>query len=122
MVYVITVTHTYLVKGNISANNAAAIPAATNNRNKKVIFKNCVPFTDCMNKINNIQVDNIKDINIVMPLYNLTEYSDNYSKTYGSLWQYCKDIPAVNNNGNIVDFNEANTTDLFNFKKNSRSN
>ena len=113
MVYVITVTHTYLVKGNISANNAAAIPAATNNRNKKVIFKNCVPFTDCMNKINNIQVDNIKDIDIVMPLYNLTEYSDNYSKTYGSLWQYCKDIPAVDNNGNIVIFNGANATDSF---------
>ena len=45
-----------------------------------------------------------------MPVYNLTEYSHNYSKTSGSLWQYCKDIPAVNN-GNIVDF-----TDSFNFK------
>ena len=37
-----------------------------------------------------------------MPIYNLAEYDDNYSKTSGSLWQYCKDIPAVNNNGNIV--------------------
>ena len=44
------------------------------------------------------------------------EYSDNYSKTSRSLWQYCKDIPAVNNNGNAVDFNGANTTDSFNFK------
>ena len=51
-----------------------------------------------------------------MPLYNLIEYSDNYSKTFGSLWQYCKDIPAVNNDGHIVDFNETNATDLFNFK------
>ena len=52
-----------------------------------------------------------------MPMYNLTEYSDNYSKTSGSLWQYYKDIPAVNNNNNgIVDFNEANTTDSFNHK------
>ena len=51
-----------------------------------------------------------------MPMYNLIEYSDNYSKTSGSLWQYCKDIPAVNNNGNIVDFNGANATDSFNFK------
>ena len=51
-----------------------------------------------------------------MPMYNLIEYSDNYSKTSGSLWQYCKDIPAVNNNGNIVEFNGANATDSFNFK------
>ena len=50
-----------------------------------------------------------------MPLYNLTEYSDNYSKTSGSLWQYCKDIPAVNDARTIVDFNGANATDSFNF-------
>ena len=49
-----------------------------------------------------------------MLMYNLIEYSDNYSKTSGSLWQYCKDRPAVNNNGDIVDFNGANATDLFN--------
>ena len=51
-----------------------------------------------------------------MPMYNLIEYSDNYSKTSGSLWQYCKDILAVNNDGHIVDFDETNATDLFNFK------
>ena len=51
-----------------------------------------------------------------MPMYNLIEYSDNYSKTSGSLWQYCKDIPAVNNNGDIVNFNGANATDSFNSK------
>ena len=51
-----------------------------------------------------------------MPMYNLIEYSDNYSKTSGRLWQYCKDIPAVNNNGDIIDFNGANATDSFNFK------
>ena len=51
-----------------------------------------------------------------MPMYNLIKYSNNYSKTSGSLWQYCKDIPAVNDNGAIVDFNGANATDSFNFK------
>ena len=51
-----------------------------------------------------------------MPMYNLIEYSDNYSKTSGSLWQYCKEIPAVNNAENFVDFNGANATDSFNFK------
>ena len=49
-------------------------------------------------------------------MYNLIEYSDNYSKTSGSLWQYCKDIPAVNNNGDNVDFNGTNAIDSFNFK------
>ena len=105
-----------LFKENISVNNTAAAGAGANNTNKKIIFKNCAPFTDCIRKINNTQVDNAKGIDIVMPMYNLIEYSDNYSKTSGSLWQYCKDIPAVNNNGDIVDFNGANVTDSFNFK------
>ena len=51
-----------------------------------------------------------------MPMCNLIEYSADYSRTSGSLWQYCKDIPAVNNNGNIVEFNGVNVTDSFNFK------
>ena len=51
-----------------------------------------------------------------MPMYNLIEYSDNYSKTSGNLWQYCKDIPAVNNNGSIANFNGDSDTDSFNFK------
>ena len=51
-----------------------------------------------------------------MSIYNLIEYSDNYAKTTGSLWQYCKDIPARNNNNEITEFTRANTTDSFNFK------
>ena len=51
-----------------------------------------------------------------MPVYNLIEYSHSYSKTPGSLWKYCKDIPAVNSHGNVVDFNGANATDSFNSK------
>ena len=72
-----------LVKGNISVNNTAA--SAENNTNKKVIFKNCSPFTNCVSKINNTQIDNAEYIAVVMPMYNLIEYSDNYSKTSGSL-------------------------------------
>ena len=53
---------------------------------------------------------------MVMPMYNLIEYSDNYSKTSGSFSQYCKDIPVVNNNGKIADFNETNSTDSFIYK------
>ena len=105
-----------LIKGNITVNNTAAEGAAANNTNKKVIFKNCAPFTNCISKINNTQIDNAEYIDIVMPMYNLIEYSDNYSKTSGSLWQYCKEILAVNSAGIIVDFNGANATDSFNFK------
>ena len=105
-----------LVKGNITVNNTAGAGAAANNTNKKVIFKNCAPFTNCISKINNTQIDNAEYIDIVMPMYNLIEYSDNYSKTSGNLWQYCKEIPDVNNEGNTVDFNGANATDSFNFK------
>ena len=103
-------------KGSITVNNTAGAGADANNTNKKVIFKNCAPFTNCISKINNTQIDNAEYIDIVMPMYNLIEYSDNYSKTSGSLWQYCTEVPAVNNNGNIVDFNGANVTDSFNFK------
>ena len=62
-------------------------------------FKNCAPFTNCISEINNTQVDNAKDIDIVMPMYNLIEYSDNYAKTSGSLRQYYGDEP----NDNLAD-------------------
>ena len=68
-----------------------------------------------LSQINNTDLDNAKYFDIVMPMYNLIEYSDNYSKRCGSLWQYCKDIPAVNNN-ETVDFANNNLTDSFIFK------
>ena len=108
--------HISLLLGTITVNNTAAAGAAANNANKKVIFKNCAPFTNCISEINNMQVDNAKDTDIVMSMYNLIEYSDNYSRTSGSLWQYCKDIPVVDNNNAIVNFAEYNLTDSFNFK------
>ena len=87
-----------LVKGRITitgeGDKAAAEPA--DERDKGVTFKNCVPFTKCISRINNTDIDNAHDINIVMPMYNLIEYSDNYSKTSGSLWQYYKDDPNDN--------------------------
>ena len=105
-----------LVKGTITVNNTAAADADANNTNKKVIFKNYALFTNCISEINNTQVDNAKDLDIAMPMYSLIEYSDNYSKTSGSLCQYCKDIPAVDNNNAIVIFSDNNFTDSFNFK------
>ena len=56
--------------------------AGTNNanrRNKKLTFKNSAPFRSCISKINNTFIDNAEDFDVVMPMYNLLEYSDNYS-------------------------------------------
>ena len=82
-----------LVKGTIKITGAgddAAVRRA-DERNKGVKFKNCAPFTKCISRINNTDKDNAHDIDIVMPMYNLIKYSDNYSKTSGNLWQYYKD-------------------------------
>ena len=81
-----------LLKGTITVPYTAAAGVDVNNVNEKVIFKSCAPFINCISEINNTQVDNAKDIDTIMPMYNLIEYSDNYSKTSGSLWQYCKDM------------------------------
>ena len=82
-----------LVKGKITITGTGADAAAgqADERDKGVAFKNCAPFTNCISEINNTQVDNAKDMNIVMSMYNLIEYSDNYAKTSGSLWQYFRD-------------------------------
>ena len=87
-----------LVKGTITITGAGDDDAAKrlDERNKGIIFKNCAPFTKCISRINNTDVDNAQDIDIVMPMYNLIEYSDNYSRTSGSLWQYYKDDPNDN--------------------------
>ena len=58
------------------------------NSNTKVAFKSCAPFKECKTEINKTFVDKTEHINIAMPMYSLTEYSDNYSDTSGSLWQF----------------------------------
>ena len=60
---------------------------------KKLAFKNNAPFTSCISKIKNTFIDNAKDLDIVIPMYNLLEYSKNYGKTTGSLWNYYRDEP-----------------------------
>ena len=76
-----------LVKGTITITGAGDDAAARpeDERNKGVISKNWAPFIKCISKINDMEIDNAQDIDIVMPMYNLIEYSDNYSKTSGSL-------------------------------------
>ena len=86
------------VKGTITITGAGNDDAAKrlDERSIGIIFNNCTSFTKCISRINNTDIDNAQDIDIVMPMYNLIEYSDNYSKTSGSLWQYYKDDPNDN--------------------------
>ena len=72
-----------LVTGNINITGGDA--------NTKVAFKNCAPFRKCRTEINETFVDDAEHINIAMPMYNLIEYSDNYSDTSGSLWKFKSD-------------------------------
>ena len=71
-----------LAKGRIIITRAGnnAVARQTGERNKGIMFKNCAPFINCKSQINNTEIDNAKDIDIVMPMYNLIEYIDNYSK------------------------------------------
>ena len=104
---------TYIpVKGTMIVPNMAT---AVNNTNKKVIFKNCATFSNCITEVNNTKVDDAENIDIVISLYNLIEYSDAYSKTSRSLWQYYRDEPVLDNNNNIIDFRAKNIS--FNFKQ-----
>ena len=65
-----------------------------NKRNKNLAFKKNAPFINCISKINGIKIDNAEDLHVVMPMNNnLLEYSKNYRKTTGSLWNYYRDEP-----------------------------
>ena len=65
-----------------------------NKRNKNLAFKNNAPFINCISKINGVQIDNAEDLDVVMLMYNLLEYSKNYRKTTGSMWNYYRDEPS----------------------------
>ena len=68
----------------------------------------CSNFSDCISEINNTQVDIAKNIDVVMPLYSLIEYSNIYLKTSGGLWEYYRDEPASDNNDQIIDIRHNN--------------
>ena len=64
--------------------------------NKGVILKSCPPLSNCMRDMNNTQVDSAEDSDVGMLMYNLLEYSNSHSETFGSLWQYCRDRSSEN--------------------------
>ena len=101
-----------LVKGTVTVRNTGTA-VAPNNRNKKVIFKNFAPFSDCISEINIKEIDHAKDIATVVVMCNLIKYSGNYSKTSGSLWQYYRDEPFVNN---VVIIDVPDDSDSASFK------
>ena len=91
----LTITGNAGPEPNLNAPRSAAhllVARLADGGNEGVIFKNCAPLTKCIRRIN-ADIDNFQDIDIVMPMYDLIEYSDNYSKTSGSLWKYYKDDP-----------------------------
>ena len=65
-----------------------------NKQNKNLAFQNNAPFANCISNINGVKIDNVEDLDIIMPMYNLLEYSKNYRKTTGSLWNYYRDKPS----------------------------
>ena len=78
-----------IVKGDITITNPN-----NGKGNKAVAFKNNAPFVNCISKINGIKINNAEDLDVVMPMYNLLEYSKNYRKRTGSLWNYYRDEPS----------------------------
>ena len=88
--YVIIVMHTYLLVQTITITREGDDDAGkkADKRNKEIAFKNRAPFTECISNANNTQIDHAKDIDVVMSMYNFIEYSNNCSKTSGSLWHY----------------------------------
>ena len=80
-----------LVKEAILAPNRASTGQSANNNSTGVVFKICAPCTGYINQINNLQIHNAKGNYAVILMYNVIEYSDNYSKTSGHLWQNYRD-------------------------------
>ena len=124
----ITVVKKTFATGDIEApNNTAANVTATNNANnnafgeKKLVFKNNAPFINCVSKINGVKIDNAKDLDVVMPMYPLLEYSKNYKKTTGSIWNYYRDEPNSNTDDNEIMHSILNS-ESFDFKVNFMEN
>ena len=82
---------------------------------KRYNIKNCAPFTNCISEINNTQTNNAKEIDVVMQMYNLKKYSDNYCKTFSSLLHYYRDESFLANDA-MVHFPVNNNSASFKFK------
>ena len=100
--YILVTGNIVVKKRNAANTDDIALDAIT-----QVAFKNCVPFKDCRTDINNKFVDEAHHINITIPMYNLIEYSDNYSDSSGSLWNFKRD--KITNNANVSNDDNASS-------------
>ena len=106
-----------LVKGTVTVHGV--VNGAENEirrRNRPLIFKNNAPFVSCMTKINNEFIEDADDLDIVMPMYNLLEYSKNYRKTVGSLYNYYRDELSDDNNPNNFRNTNVVNSNAFEYK------
>ena len=124
----ITVTKkAFTADDNDAPNNTAANTSATNTTNnnafgdKKLVFKNNAPFINCISKINGVKIDNAEDVDVVMPMYNLLEYSKNYKKTTGSLWNCYRNEPSSTIVANKITHSILNSKS-FDYKANFMEN
>ena len=94
----------YFEAPNNTSDNATATNNANNNAfgEKKKVFKNNALFINCISKVNSVKIDNVEDLDVLMPLHNLREYSKNYKKTTGSLWNYYIDKPNSGTDDNNI--------------------
>ena len=118
----ITVTKKTFTIDDIDApNNTTANVTATNTADnnafgdKKLVFKNNAPFINCISKINGVKIDNAEDLDVLMLMYNLLEYSKNYRKTTGSLWNYYRDKPSSTIGANNITHSILNS-ESFDYK------
>ena len=104
---------------NNTVNNENATNTVNNNDfgEKKLVFKNNAPFINCISNINGVKIDNTEDLDVVMPLYNLLEYSKNYKKTTDSFWNYYRDEPNSSIGANNITHSILNSKS-FDYKAN----
>ena len=110
-----------LVNGTITVTAAAGANYIIDNKNRKLMLKNNAPFVSCITRINGELIEDADDLDIVMPMYNLLEYSKNYRKTIGSLYNYYRDELTNDNNNNFANRNVVNSN-TFKYKNKIISN
>ena len=98
-----------LVNGTITVKAAAGANNIRDRKNRKLILKNNAPFVSCITRVNGELIEDADDLDIVMPIYNLLEYSKNYRKTIGSLYNYYRGELTNDNNNNFANRNVVNS-------------
>ena len=98
-----------LVNGTITVSAAAGANNIRDKKNRKLTLKNNAPIVSCITRINGELIEDADDLDIVMPMYNLLEYSKNYRKTIGSLYNYYRDELTNDNNNNFSNRNVVNS-------------